>query len=420
MVGALGSGPFLRYGKWNMILATNLAVLLNGGICMIDNSVAWLVGRFFGGLAAGCFTVFCPQFSAQLVPKEYRGPFGAINQFMCTFGIFLVVALGCPIPDDVTTLEKDSFLVQNYWRVVWGLPLVFMLIQVGLMSAIFKYDTPEALKQRADYDNLTVLLSKMYVKEQVQMRMDEIVIKETGHTNEDGNAELKIKEVTTVESFTNPVIRKAAWVGLALAVFQQLTGINAIMLYSSELFADSSSTLSANQQSTLVMAVNCAAACASSAFLNFAGRKTLMFIWTLACAVFLFLTAFATAEGWSSVELVMCMLFVAAFEFAPGPIVWLYNGEILNDKAINVACFGNWTFVLIIALTTVWFFDNLGIAGTFIMFGVCNLVAVIFIAIFMRETKGLAEDQVKKLYRTDRDIIGEFEEQLTKGADGSD
>jgi len=79
------------------------------------------------------------------------------------------------------------------------------------------------------------------------MRMDEIVIKESGHQNEDGNAELKIKEVTTSETFTNPVIRKAAWVGLALAIFQQLTGINAIMLYSSELFADSSSTLSANQ-----------------------------------------------------------------------------------------------------------------------------------------------------------------------------
>lgn len=248
--------------------------------------------------------------------------------------------------------------------------------------------------------------------------MDEISVKETGHTNEDGNAELKIKEVTTSETFFNPVIRKAAWVGLALAVFQQLTGINAIMLYSSELFADSDSSLTANEQSTLVMAVNMIAACASGAFLNFAGRKTLMFIWTFACAIFLFATAFATAEGWSSVELVMCMLFVAAFEFGPGPIVWLYNGEILNDKAINVACFGNWTFVLIVALTTGWFFDNIGIAGTFIMFGVCNLVAVVFIAIFMRETKGLSESQVKKLYRTDRDIIGEFEEQLTK--DGAD
>jgi len=86
---------------------------------------------------------------------------------MCTFGIFLVVALGCPLPDDVTTLELDSFLVQNYWRVVWGLPLVFMVIQVGVMVILFKYDTPEALKQRADYDNLTALLSRMYVKEQV-------------------------------------------------------------------------------------------------------------------------------------------------------------------------------------------------------------------------------------------------------------
>lgn len=48
----------------------------------------------------------------------------------------------------------------------------------------------------------------------------------------------------------------------------------------------------------------------------------------------------------------MTMLFVCAFEFAPGPIMWLYNGEILNDKAVSVAVFLNWTFVLIIGLIT--------------------------------------------------------------------
>jgi hypothetical protein len=104
----------------------------------------------------------------------------------------------------------------------------------------------------------------------------------------------------------------------------------------------------------------------------------------------------------------MTMAFVAAFEFAPGPIVWLYMGEILNDKGISVAVFLNWTFTLIIGLVTPTLFNLLG-GGTFIMFGVFNIIACIFIALFMKETKGLTDEQVKYLYRKDRDVIGEFE-----------
>lgn len=57
----------------------------------------------------------------------------------------------------------------------------------------------------------------------------------------------------------------------------------------------------------------------------------------------------------------------------------------------------------------------LGTGGTFILFGACNVVACIFIAIFMRETKGLSDEQVRKLYRTDRDVIGEFEQRFASG-----
>jgi SP family facilitated glucose transporter-like MFS transporter 1 len=48
----------------------------------------------------------------------------------------------------------------------------------------------------------------------------------------------------------------------------------------------------------------------------------------------------------------MTMLFVASFEFGPGPIVWLYNGEILNNKAISVAVFLNWVFTLLVGYFT--------------------------------------------------------------------
>lgn len=153
------------------------------------------------------------------------------------------------------------------------------------------------------------------------------------------------------------------------------------------------------------MGVNMLAVFGASAMLNFAGRKTLMWFWTGGCAVCLFIQGVAAMNAWGYIELVMTMLYVCAFEFAPGPILWLYMGEILEDSAISVAVFLNWFFVMIVGLFTPTLMkpENLGNGGTFIMFGGFNVCAVIFIIFFMKETKGLSDAEVKRLYRKDED-----------------
>lgn len=128
-------------------------------------------------MAAGAFSVFIPKYTAELAPSEYRGPFGAVNQFMCTVGILCCSLMGLAIPSKpgaIDELALDSFIVQQYWRIVWGLPAFFVLLQVTLMMIVFKYETPVTYKQRADYDKLAELFSKIYVREQIQMRMDEV------------------------------------------------------------------------------------------------------------------------------------------------------------------------------------------------------------------------------------------------------
>lgn len=134
----------------------------------------------------------------------------------------------------------------------------------------------------------------------------------------------------------------------------------------------------------------------ATAMLNYAGRRTLMLIWTTACAVFLFIQGFAAIEKISVLELTMTMLFVAAFEFGPGPIVWLYNGEILDENALSVAVFLNWTFTLFVGLFTPTLMkpDVLGSGGTFILFGCLNICGVVFEFFFMKETRGLSDAEV--------------------------
>jgi|LauGreDrversion4_2_1035121.scaffolds.fasta_scaffold202059_2 hypothetical protein len=66
------------------------------------------------------------------------------------------------------------------------MPALIGAIQMVLMFVVFRYDTPISLKQRGDYDNLAALMKRLYVREQVQMRMDEIQVQRTGHTDENG------------------------------------------------------------------------------------------------------------------------------------------------------------------------------------------------------------------------------------------
>ena len=96
----------------------------------------------------------------------------------------------------------------------------------------------------------------------------------------------------------------------------------------------------------------------------------------------------------ADLELVMTMLFVCAFEFAPGPVVWLYMGEIMNEKGLSAGALANWTFTLVIGLITPTLMspEGFGPARTFWLFGFFNILAVAFIMVFMKETRGLSDE----------------------------
>lgn len=185
------------------------------------------------------------------------------------------------------------------------------------------------------------------------------------------------------------------------------------MFYSSSIFGDSGGSLTPNQQTALVMFVNCISVVGASAMLNFAGRKALMLFWTLMCGLLLFLQGVATINSWGTIILLASMGFVASFEFAPGPILWLYLSEILDDKSTSVAVFINWTCCLIIGLVTPTMLNSLK-GYTFIVFGVCNLLAVLTIFFFMKETRGLSDEQVKNLYRKDAQSTQQAETSFEK------
>ena len=123
-----------------MIKYTNLLMAVAIGICIgIDNQYVFLVGRFMWGLSIGAFTVFVPKFITETAPTELKGPLGGLSQIMCCFGFLLPSLLSLAISKNAS---KGDFMWDNYWRVVWGVSIIFGILQLLLIQLFFNYETP--------------------------------------------------------------------------------------------------------------------------------------------------------------------------------------------------------------------------------------------------------------------------------------
>ena len=94
---------------------------------------------------------------------------------------------------------------------------------------------------------------------------------------------------------------------------------------------------------------------------------------------------------------VLTVIFIFGFEFGPGPIVWIYLSEICNDKATSVNTVVNWFWTLVVSISTTLLFNALD-GWIWLLFGCISTLGFIYVLLFMKETKGVSKDAVKRLY----------------------
>ena len=108
-------------------------------------------------------------------------------------------------------------------------PYIVAFIQVTLLLTVFRNESPVYLREQGREEELLVVMKKYYKGMEIRRRIDAL---SAGKSEGDAGAQ----EVTMKETFFDPTIRKAAWIGFFMVFFQQSTGINAILFYSAQLF----------------------------------------------------------------------------------------------------------------------------------------------------------------------------------------
>ena len=168
------------------------------------------------------------------------------------------------------------------------------------------------------------------------------------------------------------------------------------MFYSNMLFTGLSMT---NTEVTfLIGLVNFFATLIGLVLLIFYGRKSLMLVFNILMVLTLFKLTLSSFNKDSTGMIVCVLLFIAFFEFSSGPIVWLYNAEIMQDKAVAVATFLNWFVSLVISICIPYLVKKYDIGWIFNFFATKTVFGSAFIYLFMEETRGKTPAEINKMF----------------------
>ncbi len=370
-----------RFGRRRMIIAVAVLFFISSLLTGLAPSIELLaVGRVMVGLAIGVCSYTGPLYISEISPPERRGALVSLNQLLITIGIL------------VSYLTDYLFAAGEHWRWMFGVAAVPAII-LGIGMLLLP-ESPRWLAGQGRHDEAKDVLRRIRTPEEADR---ELPLIESHVQEEEGGW----KELLA------PQYRRALMVGILLAIFQQITGINTIIYYAPTIFqlAGFSSAAQSILATAGVGAVNVLLTILAVRLLDRTGRRPLLLIGiagmilSLAALGFVFQLGSGSSDlGWLAV--ISVMVYVASFAISLGPIFWLLISEIyplrVRGAAMGIATMANWGFNLIVALTFLVLLQALGASYTFWLYSIVSVASFLFAYRFVPETKGRTLEEINE------------------------
>lgn len=365
------------------------------GVVLAPNYTLLLAFRFLLGLAVGGASVTVPVYLGEVAPFEHRGSIVSRNELMIVTGQFLAFLINAIIGNAFASHVGES--VWRYMMIVMMLPAVALFVGMLRMP-----ESPRwlVLKGR-DQEALDVLR---------QVRSEERAVAEMAEVHALAAQASAEQEGSLREVFATRWMRRLLYIGIGLAMFQQLTGINSMMYYGELVLQDAGFS----HEVALIVNVFNGVASVSAMLValkwvidRFSRRGILLFGFLGTTAMHLlaglagtFMPESSPARRW--VLLLIIVVFVFIMQATIGPLVWLMVSEIYPLKSRG-AMIGVTVFMLWITNGLVGqFFPMLTGAigfGTFFLFFGLGLLALVFIYFKVPETSGVSLERLEDLFK---------------------
>ncbi len=386
VLGAGIAGPASdKYGRRIMILISAVVFIVGAiGSALAGGEEVLVIARIVVGVAIGLASAAAPVYIGEVAPPEERGRLVTFFQLAVTIGIV------------VAYLVSLAFEPSGEWRWMLGLGAVpALVLGFGMLRMP---QSPRWLVMVGDEYAARATLMRIRVNDP-----DTI-------DNEIGEIHVSLEEKAgRWRDLLNPLVKAALFVGVGLAVLQQITGINTVIYYAPTIiqFTGVDNSSSAILASIGVGIVNVGMTVVALRLLDKAGRRTLLMIGVSGMVIALAVLGLVFTGGQNTlasvVAVVSLMVFVASFAISLGPIFWLINAEIypleVRSKAAAVGTMANWLFNFAVSLTFLTLIDGLGRSGAFWLYAAIGLFTLWFCWKFVPETKGKRLEDIQQIFK---------------------
>jgi len=386
VVGAISVGKLGDvFGRRTMLRVMAALFFISAiGTGLANTLTTFVIFRFIGGLAVGGASVLSPMYISEISPAKIRGRLVATAQLAIVIGV-------------LTAFFSNYLLVgtgENNWRFMFlaeGIPALTFFILLFSISR-----SPRWLVKMDRIDEAKSVIRAVNPDADVEKVIDEIV-------------QSIDKEVFAhnIILFKKPYLRLVL-IGIIVGMFNQLTGINAIMYYAPSIFKSAGfADDSALMQTVLIGATNLVFTILAMSVIDKLGRKFLLILG--ACGMSIFLGLFASTYLRESFEgyllLVYIIGFAAFFASSQGVVIWVILSEMfpnnIRARAASIGSFSVWSFN---ALTTFLFpivAGKFGIGYIFIFYSISTAISLFFFIKYLMETKGKSLEELEKVVLRD-------------------
>jgi len=383
LVGA-AVGGYLgdRYGRRTMQILNAIIFGVFAVVTGLANSLPlFLVARFFVGFAVGITSMITPLYIAEISPAHIRGALVTLNQMAISVGIA------------VAYYVAYLFAASGNWRAMFISAVAPSFIL--LIALIFLPESPRWLAAQGRFDAAREVLARVLEKKEAERTYEELV--------QIVHADRLVFRDLFVRRFRKPLA-----IGIGLAIFQQLTGVNTIVYYTPIIMQKagfktaSSAILATVLIGSLIVVFNVVALF----LLDRVGRRPLLLASISAMGLTLLHLgySFGTTEVSRVIVLVDFLAYLAAFCLGLGPVFWLLISEIypttIRAQAMSVASSVIWAGDLLVTITFLSLMEALGARDSFWLYGALCGLALLFALHMVPETKDRTLEQIEASWST--------------------
>jgi sugar porter (SP) family MFS transporter len=380
VVGSILAGiPGDRYGRRDSLRVMAVLYLISAIGC----GLAWdwyslVAFRFIGGLGIGGSSVLGPMYIAEIAPAKWRGRLVGFFQFNVVAGILLAYFSNYLI-------GLAAFGAED-WRWMLGVSGIPAFLFFVMLFAIPR--SPRWLAQKSRVEEARGVLVAIG-EENVEEELRDIV------------ASIDIEHQHGKEKLFQAKYRLPIFLAVSIAMFNQLSGINAILYYLNDIFARAGfSKVSGDLQAVLIGFTNLVFTVIAMSIIDRAGRRTLLLIGSVVCAGCLSGIAGVFLSGTHEGLLVWLLVgFIGAFAFSQGAVIWVYISEVFPNRVRghgqSLGSFTHWIMNAAIS----WTFPIIAEksrGAPFVFFAAMMVLQFFVVLFFYPETKGVTLEQMQR------------------------